>query len=132
MNTDNFRQLKEKPTPKDPAKDKKEGEEKVQKKEKPGKKRALGRGANKLPAVPESVLKSRKRRDLAKAARLKAALKVITVTHFTLLLIRQILYAESSSNYLILCCKVQLIFLLLYLLLHSGRIVKNVACGLVA
>ena len=30
----------------------------------------------KLPAVPESVLKSRKRRDVVKAARLKLALKV--------------------------------------------------------
>jgi hypothetical protein len=75
--TDNFRQPKEKPTPKDPAKDKKEGEEQI-KKEKPGKKRALGKEGNKLPAVPESVLKSHKRRDLAKAARLKAALKVIS------------------------------------------------------
>jgi hypothetical protein len=79
-NTDNFRQPKEKPAPKDPAKDKKEGEEKVEKKEKPGKKGALEKGANKLPAVPESVLKSRKRRDVAKATRLKAALKVISVT----------------------------------------------------
>jgi hypothetical protein len=79
MNTDNFRQPKEKPTPKDPAKDKKEGEEKVEKQEKPGKKRALGKRANKLPAVPESVLKSRKRRDLAKASRLRATLKVIVM-----------------------------------------------------
>jgi 60S ribosomal protein uL30 len=68
-------QPKEKPTPKDPAKDKREGEEEAEKKEKPGKKRALGKEGNKLPAVPESVLKSRKRRDLAKATRLKAALK---------------------------------------------------------
>jgi hypothetical protein len=37
----------------------------------------LGKGGKKLPAVPESVLKSRKRRDLAKAARLNVALKVI-------------------------------------------------------
>jgi len=99
MSTDNFRQPKEKPTPEDPAKDKKEGEgqveekekpgkkrdkkegeEQVEGKEKPGKKRDLGKGGNKLPAVPESVLKSRKRRDLAKATRSKAALKVISYT----------------------------------------------------
>jgi hypothetical protein len=80
MSTDNFRQPKEKPATKDPAKDKKEGEEKVEKKEKPSNKKALGKGANKLPAVPETVLKSRKRRDLAKATRLRAALKVISVT----------------------------------------------------
>jgi hypothetical protein len=78
--TDNFRQPKEKLTPKDPAKDKKEGEEHVEKKENPSKKRALGKKGNKLPAVPESVLKSRKRRDLVKATRLKAALKVISDT----------------------------------------------------
>ena len=79
MNTHNFRQPKEKATPKDPTKEKQEGEEKVKvDKEKLGKKRAVGKGANKLPAVPESVLKSRKRRDLAKAARLKTALKVIS------------------------------------------------------
>ena len=78
--TDNFRQPKEKPAPKDPAKEKKEGEEQVEKKEKPVKKRALGKEGNKLPAVPESVLKSRKRRDLAKAARLKASFKVISDT----------------------------------------------------
>jgi hypothetical protein len=80
MNSDNFRQPKEKPAPKDPAKDKKEGEEQIEKNEKPGKKRAVGKGGNKLPAVPESVLKSRKRRDLAKATRLKSALKVISDT----------------------------------------------------
>jgi hypothetical protein len=72
MQTDNFRQPKEKPAQKEkaPAKEKKEDERKE-------KKRAFGKG--KLPAVPESVLKSRKRRDLAKAARLNAVLKVISV-----------------------------------------------------
>jgi hypothetical protein len=86
MNTHNFRQPKEKATPKDPTKEKQEGEEKVKvdKKEKLGKKRVVGKGANKLPAVPESVLKSRKRRDVAKAARLKTALKVISEKYFTL------------------------------------------------
>jgi large subunit ribosomal protein L7e len=74
MQTDNFRQPKEKPAQKEkaPAKEKKEDEKKE-------KKRAFEKGGKKLPAVPESVLKSRKRRDLAKAARLNAAVKVIPV-----------------------------------------------------
>ncbi|KDR08207.1 60S ribosomal protein L7 [Zootermopsis nevadensis] len=63
-------QPKEKPVQKEkaPAKEEKEDDKKGKKE----KKRAVGK---KLPAVPESVLKSRKRRDLAKAARLNVALK---------------------------------------------------------
>lgn len=34
---------------------------------------------NKLPAVPESVLKKRKRREAVKAARLQISLKVIDI-----------------------------------------------------
>lgn len=76
--TENFRQPKEKPVQKEKAPDKeKKEDEKSEKKEKKERKRALGKGGKKLPAVPESVLKSRKRRDLAKAARLNVALKVI-------------------------------------------------------
>jgi hypothetical protein len=72
---EHFRQPKEKPAQKEKtAKEKEEG-----KKEKKEKQRALGKGGKKLPAVPESVLKSRKRRDLAKAARVNVALKVISV-----------------------------------------------------
>lgn len=72
--TEYFRQPKEKPVQKEkaPAKEEKEDDKKGKKE----KKRAVGK---KLPAVPESVLKSRKRRDLAKAARLNVALKVIWI-----------------------------------------------------
>jgi large subunit ribosomal protein L7e len=75
---EHFRQPKEKPAQKEktPAKEKEEG-----KKEKKQKQRSLGKGGKKLPAVPESVLKSRKRRDLAKAARVNVALKVISVIY---------------------------------------------------
>jgi hypothetical protein len=78
MNTDHFRQPKEKPAQKEktPAKEKEDG-----KKEKKGKKRTFEKGGKKLPAVPESVLKSRKRRDIAKAARVNVALKVISVIY---------------------------------------------------
>lgn len=40
-----------------------------------GEKKALGK---KLPAVPESVLKRRKKRDAKRATKLKVALKVIS------------------------------------------------------
>ena len=41
----------------------------------------------KLPAVPESVLKSRKRRDAVKAARLKSAYKVNNFNYPSIMLI---------------------------------------------
>jgi large subunit ribosomal protein L7e len=79
MNAEHFRQPKQNPAEKEktPVKEKEEG-----KKEKKEKQRALGKGGKKLPAVPESVLKSRKRRDLAKAARVNVALKVISVIYY--------------------------------------------------
>ncbi|XP_069699873.1 large ribosomal subunit protein uL30 [Periplaneta americana] len=55
--------------------------EKQAKKEKAPAKEKSAKGGKKLPAVPESVLKSRRRRDLTKAARLNAAIKKRAAYH---------------------------------------------------